>query len=89
MLRNTKRYLVYGGLFVMMLISYVDRINLSVAAGPISRAYGLDTIAMGYLLSAYLWTYLIFLIPSAPPSTAGAPVRSPPEAWRCGRAAVC
>ena len=63
MLRDTKRYLVYGGLFVMMLISYVDRINLSVAAGPISRAYGLDTIAMGYLLSAYLWTYLIFLIP--------------------------
>src|ERR1700716_3022172 len=63
MLRDTKRYLVYGGLFVMVLISYVDRINLSVAAGPISRAYGLDTIAMGYLLSAYLWTYLIFLIP--------------------------
>jgi ACS family glucarate transporter-like MFS transporter len=63
MLRNRKRYLVYGGLFVMMLISYVDRINLSVAAGPISRAYGLDTIAMGYLLSAYLWTYLILLIP--------------------------
>jgi MFS family permease len=63
MLPNTKRYLVYGGLFVMMLISYVDRINLSVAAGPISHAYGLDTIAMGYLLSAYLWTYLIFLIP--------------------------
>jgi ACS family glucarate transporter-like MFS transporter len=63
MLRNRKRYLVYGGLFIMMLISYVDRINLSVAAGPISRAYGLDTIAMGYLLSAYLWAYLIFLIP--------------------------
>jgi ACS family glucarate transporter-like MFS transporter len=62
-LPNTKRYLVYGGLFVMMLISYVDRINLSVSVGSISRTYGLGTVATGYLLSAYLWTYLIFVIP--------------------------
>ncbi|HET6501411.1 MAG TPA: MFS transporter [Amycolatopsis sp.] len=63
MLQHRKRYLVYGGMFVLMLVSYVDRINLSIAAKPIANAYGLSTIAVGYLLSAYLWTYLVFLIP--------------------------
>jgi len=63
MLQHKKRYLVYGGMFVLMLVSYVDRINLSVAAKPIANAYGLSTIAVGYLLSAYLWTYLVCLIP--------------------------
>jgi ACS family glucarate transporter-like MFS transporter len=63
MLRDRKRYLVYGGMFALMFISYMDRVNLSVAAGPIAEAYGLDAIAIGYLLSAYLWTYLVFLIP--------------------------
>ena len=63
MLRNRKRYLVYGGMFGLMFVSYLDRVNLSVAAGPIAKAYGLDPIAIGYLLSAYLWTYLVFLIP--------------------------
>ena len=63
MLRNRKRYLVYGGMFGLMFVSYLDRVNLSVAAGPIAKAYGLDPIVIGYLLSAYLWTYLVFLIP--------------------------
>jgi MFS family permease len=63
MLQHRKRYLVYGGMFVLMLVSYLDRINLSVAAKPIANAYGLSTIAVGYLLSAYLWSYLVFLIP--------------------------
>jgi ACS family glucarate transporter-like MFS transporter len=63
MLRDRKRYLVYGGMFVMMFVSYLDRVNLSVAAGPIAKTYGLNTIAIGYLLSAYLWSYLVLLVP--------------------------
>lgn len=63
MLRDRKRTLVYAGLFVMMAISYLDRINLSVAARPLARSFGLDAVATGYLLSAYLWTYLILLVP--------------------------
>lgn len=63
MLQNRKRYLVYGGLFVMMLISYIDRQNLSVAVGSIGKAYHLSPVAIGYLLSANLWSYLIVLVP--------------------------
>ena len=58
-----KRYLVYIGLFVLMFINYLDRVNLSVAAKSISETYGLSPIDMGYIFSAFLWTYLICLIP--------------------------
>nr|WP_249792648.1 MFS transporter [Bradyrhizobium sp. BRP22] len=46
-----------------MFINYLDRVNLSVAAKSISEAYGLTPIDMGYIFSAFLWTYLICLIP--------------------------
>ncbi|MGW3623996.1 MFS transporter [Streptomyces sp. NPDC000880] len=62
-MRGKRRYLVYGGLFLLMMTSYLDRINLAVAAGPISKAYGLSPVEMGYLLSSYIWTYLLFLVP--------------------------
>jgi sugar phosphate permease len=58
-----KRYLVYIGLFVLMFINYLDRVNLSVAAKSISETYQLSPIDMGYIFSAFLWTYLICLIP--------------------------
>lgn len=58
-----KRYLVYVGLFVLMFINYLDRVNLSVAAKSISDTYQLSPIDMGYIFSAFLWTYLICLIP--------------------------
>jgi MFS family permease len=58
-----KRYLVYVGLFVLMFINYLDRVNLSVAAKSIAEAYSLSPIDMGYIFSAFLWTYLVCLIP--------------------------
>src|ERR1700744_3698309 len=58
-----KRYLVYIGLFVLMFINYLDRVNLSVAAKSISETYQLSPIDMGYIFSEFLWTYLICLIP--------------------------
>lgn len=58
-----KRHLVYVGLFVLMFINYLDRVNLSVAAKSIAENYQLSPIDMGYIFSAFLWTYLICLIP--------------------------
>jgi MFS family permease len=50
-------------LFSLTLINYVDRTTLSFAIDPISREFGLSTVAKGYLFSSFLWTYTIFLIP--------------------------
>jgi MFS family permease len=56
-----RRTLVYTLLFLMTAISYLDRVNLSVAAGPIAKELGLSPIQLGWLFSGFLWTYIIFL----------------------------
>jgi MFS family permease len=58
-----RRYFVYAGMFIMLAVSYLDRINLSIAGNSISAEYGLSKIQLGYVYSSYLWTYLIVLIP--------------------------
>jgi len=50
-------------LFTLAMINYVDRVALSVAAKPIAEEFGLSPVAMGYLFSSFLWTYLLCLIP--------------------------
>jgi ACS family glucarate transporter-like MFS transporter len=37
---------------------------LSVAAKPIAAEFHLGPVQKGYLFSSFLWTYLLFLIPS-------------------------
>ncbi len=58
-----RRFLVYAGTFLMMALCYVDRINLSVAAKAIAGTYGLSPVQMGFIFSAFLWTYLVCLVP--------------------------
>lgn len=50
-------------LFLLTTINYADRVALSVAAKPISIEFGLTPIQMGYLLSSFLWMYVVCLIP--------------------------
>lgn len=50
-------------LFTLAMINYVDRVALSVASKPIAEEFGLSPVAMGYLFSSFLWTYLVCLIP--------------------------
>ena len=50
-------------LFTLALINYTDRVALSVAAKPIATEFGLSPVAMGYLFSSFLWTYLVCLLP--------------------------
>lgn len=50
-------------LFTLTLINYTDRVALSVAVKPISIEFGLSPVQMGYLLSSFLWMYLICLLP--------------------------
>jgi ACS family glucarate transporter-like MFS transporter len=50
-------------LFSLSLINYMDRIALSIAAGPIAKEFKLDAVGMGYLFSSFIWSYALFLIP--------------------------
>jgi ACS family glucarate transporter-like MFS transporter len=58
-----RRFLVYAGIFLMMALCYVDRINLSVAAKSIAASYGLSPVQLGFIFSSFLWTYLVCLVP--------------------------
>ncbi len=58
-----KRYIIYAALFTLISINYIDRVALSVAAGPISAELGLTPVSLGYLLSSFLWPYVLLLLP--------------------------
>jgi MFS family permease len=58
-----RRGWIYLFLFTLATINYVDRVALSVASKPIAEEFGLSPVAMGYLFSSFLWTYLVCLIP--------------------------
>lgn len=60
---NIRRAWVCVFLFTLTLINYTDRVALSVAAKPISSEFHLSPVEMGYLLSSFLWTYVLCLIP--------------------------
>jgi MFS family permease len=61
---NGRRWLVLAFVFLGILVSYIDRGNLSIANESIARDLHLAPKTMGILLSAFFWTYAIFQIPS-------------------------
>jgi len=63
-LRPNKRWVVLALVFFGIVISYIDRGNLSIAAPSIMRDFAISPAAMGVLLSAFFWTYGTFQIPA-------------------------
>ena len=59
-----KRYIVYGLLFTMTLINYFDRTVLSVAMPVLIAQFALTPVAVGYLLSAFIWSYAPCQLPA-------------------------
>ncbi len=49
-------------LFLSVWLNYIDRGSLSVAAPQLSRELSLEPQQMGFLLSAFFWTYTLFQI---------------------------
>ncbi len=57
------RYAVLVAIFVNVVINYMDRSNISVAASFLSKDLALDSVQMGYLFSAFGLTYAFCQIP--------------------------
>lgn len=47
-----------------VLISYFDRVNLSVSKDALTAAFGISAVTFGFLSSAYNWTYAALQLPS-------------------------
>lgn len=58
-----KRYNMLALIFGSVVINYLDRTNISVAAPAISESLGLSSVQMGLVFSAFGWTYVALQIP--------------------------
>ena len=61
--RTKKRWFMLLLLFILTAINYLDRTNMAVAAPSMSADLGFDAAAMGFLFSAFSWSYGLMQIP--------------------------
>jgi ACS family glucarate transporter-like MFS transporter len=59
---NVRWYLVFW-LFVLSAVSFLDRVNISVAGSSIAAEYHLSHIQLGWVFSAFLLGYALFQTP--------------------------
>ncbi len=57
------RYLIVAMLFVVTAINYADRATLSIAGTALSKELGVSAITMGYIFSAFGWSYVLAQLP--------------------------
>jgi ACS family D-galactonate transporter-like MFS transporter len=57
------RFTILAAIFVSVVINYMDRSNISVAATMITSDLKLTPVQLGYIFSAFGWTYAILQIP--------------------------
>lgn len=58
-----KKFPILGLIFVSVVINYMDRTNIAVAASAISTDLELSKVQMGIIFSAFAWTYSLMQIP--------------------------
>src|SRR5438874_10835293 len=58
------RYFIVFMLFFASSVNYADRATLSIVKTGLSKDLGLDPVWMGYLLSAWAWSYVIAQLPA-------------------------
>ena len=61
--RSRVRLFIVTMLFLVTTVNYADRATLSIAGPALSKELGLDAIAMGYVFSAFGWSYVIAQVP--------------------------
>ena len=57
------RYWIVLFLFLQTSVNFADRATLSIVGTDLSNDLKLDSVAMGYVFSAFAWAYVICQIP--------------------------
>ena len=60
---SRRRFRIMALLFVTVVINYLDRSNLSIAAPGLASQFAIDPVHMGLVFSAFGWTYTPLQIP--------------------------
>ena len=61
--RTRVRYVIVFILFLLTSLNYADRATLSIVGTMVSKDLKLDAVTMGYLFSAFAWSYVLAQIP--------------------------
>lgn len=57
------RWLIVGMLFTVTAVNYADRATIGIAGPVISKDLGLNAAQMGFIFSAFGWSYVIAQLP--------------------------
>lgn len=57
------RYWIVFFLFLLTAVNYADRATISIAGPDLQNEFAFDEVAMGWLFSAFAWSYVIAQIP--------------------------
>jgi MFS transporter, ACS family, D-galactonate transporter len=60
---TNRRFRIMGLLFITIVINYLDRSNVSIAAPSLTTEFHLDSVQLGLVFSAFSWTYTTFQLP--------------------------
>ena len=63
-MKNHTRYFIVSMLFFASSLNYGDRASLSITKTSLSNGLGLDSVWMGYLMSAWGWSYVVAQLPA-------------------------
>jgi ACS family glucarate transporter-like MFS transporter len=61
--RTRVRFGIVAMLFIVTAINYADRATLSIAGPALSKELGIDAVTMGFLFSAFGWSYVLAQLP--------------------------
>ncbi|MGJ4968631.1 MULTISPECIES: MFS transporter [unclassified Bradyrhizobium] len=61
--RSRVRLFIVTMLFLVTTVNYADRATLSIAGPSLSKELHLDPVAMGYVFSAFGWSYVLAQVP--------------------------
>ena len=61
--RSRVRLFIVTMLFLVTTVNYADRATLSIAGPALSKELHLDPIALGYIFSAFGWSYVVAQVP--------------------------
>jgi ACS family glucarate transporter-like MFS transporter len=61
--RTNVRYGIVFFLFLLTSLNFADRATLSMVGTDVSKKFGLDNVTLGYLLSAFSWSYVLAQLP--------------------------
>ena len=63
-LHGCVRWVLVAWMLVIRAVSYLDRVNISIAGPSIEHEFGLDHIRSGWVFSAWVLGYALFQAPS-------------------------